>query len=70
MLKIACIQIDGGIKPFHERITRDGEKMKLVRLYEIINGYKVGSEEERLMLSRKLQCPAFMLFNKEPSNNE
>jgi hypothetical protein len=63
MLKIAMIGLDGGIKQFHQRITRDGEKLKLRRLYELVQGCKKPTEEEQLMLAGKLQQPPWMLWN-------
>lgn len=74
MLRIATIQVDGGIKQFHERISKDGETLKLRRLYDFTAGYKMPTQAEQEMLARKLQWPIFMLFSasarREDPNDE
>ena len=70
MLKMAMIGVDGSIKKTHQRITQDGEKIQLKRLYEIVAGFKNPTEAEQLMLARKLQYPPLMLFNRQGGANE
>ncbi len=69
MLRLRCFELDISIKATHERLAADGETLKLVRFYEIISGYKVATQAEQEMLARKLQCPAWMLFNREGGAN-
>ena len=70
MVKMACIELDGNVKLFHDRITADGETIKLKRIYEIIQGFKIPTEAEQRMFAQKLQRPVWMLFTREVVDND
>ena len=61
-LKVECLRQNGSSKATHKRINKNGDRIRLSRLYRLTAGYVQPSQEERTLLCQILQKPAKKLF--------